>query len=140
MGAPHSENLRRQFRLPSEDEDFLNALGLSWEAIASAGQQWIVTNGIDVPAGYNHAKADVAIMMAPGYPPGPLDMAYFYPTLIRANGAVPNRSDIRVNLDGKAWQGWSRHRTPDNPWLPGEDNLESHFFYMRAWLLDELKR
>jgi len=70
--------------------------------------------------------------MAPGYPPGPLDMAHFHPPLTRANGAVPRQADGRVKIDGKEWQSWSRHRTSENPWIPGDDNLESHYFYMRA--------
>lgn len=78
--------------------------------------------------------------MAPGYPPGPLDMAYFHPHLLLANGAAPQKSEGRVNIDKKSWQQWSRHRTGENPWLAGEDNLESHYFYMRAWLADEVKR
>lgn len=78
--------------------------------------------------------------MAPGYPPNQLDMAYFHPPLTRVNGCAPIRSHFQVSIDNKSWQGWSRHRTNDNPWIPGEANLESHYFYMRAWLIDELKR
>jgi hypothetical protein len=140
MAAPNPQNLRRQFRLPPEDEIFLTGLRSSWEAVIVAGQRWVLVYGEQVPAGYNHPTVDVAILMAPGYPPGPLDMAYFYPPLVRANGVVPCRSEGRVKIDEKDWQGWSRHRNDDNPWLPGEDNLESHYFYMRAWLVDELKR
>lgn len=140
MAAPDPQNLRRQFRLPPDDETFLNGLGLLWEAVIVAQQHWLLVYAEKVPTGYNHSTVDVAILMAAGYPPGPLDMAYFYPPLIRANGVVPRVSESRAAIDGKDWQGWSRHRTTDNPWLPGEDNLESHYFYMRAWLVDELKR
>jgi hypothetical protein len=140
MAAPDPQNLRRQFRLPPEDETFLNGLGLPWEAVIEAGQRWVLVYGENVPNGYNHAMVDVAVLMAPAYPPGPLDMAYFHPPLVRSNGVAPQRAESRVNIDGKSWQGWSRHRDAENPWLPGEDNLESHYFYMRAWLVDELKR
>jgi hypothetical protein len=105
-----------------------------------AGQNWLLVYDEPVPAGYNTSFVDVGIMMAPGYPPGALDMAYFYPPLVRVNGVKPCRSESRAEIDGKSWQGWSRHRTDANPWIPGEDNLESHYFYMRAWLVDELKR
>jgi hypothetical protein len=140
MTAPDPQNLRRQFRLPPDDETFLDGMGLLWETVIEGGQRWVVVYGETVPHGYNHAFVDVAIMMAPGYPPGPLDMAYFNPPLVRANGVAPERSEGRINIDAKPWQGWSRHRNADNPWLAGEDNLESHYFYMRAWLVDELKR
>ena len=137
---PQPATLRRQFSLPADDQTYLDGLALPWEAVITAGQRWILVYGETIPAGYNCASVDVAIMMAPGYPPGPLDMAYFNPPLIRANGIAPRSSEGRIAIDGKAWQGWSRHRTADNPWRPGEDNLESHYFYLRAWLVDELKR
>jgi hypothetical protein len=140
VAPPDPQNLRRQFRLPAEDETFLNGLGVPWETVNVGAQRWVLVHGEKLPSGYNCVEADVAIMMAPGYPPGKLDMAYFYPPLMRANGVAPQKSDSRVNIDNKSWQGWSRHRTGDNPWIEGEDNLESHYFYMRAWLVDELKR
>jgi hypothetical protein len=140
VAPPDPNNLRRQLTLPAEDETFLNALGVAWETVMVGNQPWLLVYGEKIPAGYNTAEVDVAIQIAPGYPPNKLDMAYFFPPLVRANGRAPERSESRVTIDGKAWQGWSRHRTNDNPWIPGEDNLESHYFYMRAWLTDELKR
>lgn len=140
LAPPDPKNLRRQFRLPAEDESFLDALGLPWETVTVTKQQWLLVFGEKIPAGYTVGEADVAILIAPGYPPNKLDMAYFFPPLTRTNGRAPERSDGRVTIDGKAWQGWSHHRTNDNPWMPGEDSVESHYFYMRAWLTDELKR
>ena len=138
---PHDpQTLRRQFRLPSEDETFLNSLGRAWEAMIAGSERWVIIRNMELPAGYDRATADVAILMAPGYPPGPLDMAYFNPPILRANGTAPQTTEHRVQLDGSGWQRWSRHRTSENPWMPGEDNLESHYFFMRAWLVDELKR
>lgn len=140
MGLPDPEKPRRQFQLPPEDTVFLNGLGKAWEAVVVANQNWVLVYEESISPGYNVAEADVAIMIAPGYPPGMLDMAYFNPALVLANGALPRNIQCSAKIDDKTWQGWSRHRTPDNPWLPGEDNLESHYFYMRAWLVDELKR
>lgn len=140
MSAPDPSNLRRQFRLPAEDEAFLNQLSRPWETLAQNGQRWVIIYGGKVPLGYNVGIADVAIMMAPGYPPGPLDMAYFCPHLSRADGRVPPNTQGRTNIDGRSWQAWSRHRTEGNPWVPGEDNFESHYYYMQEWLTLELKR
>jgi hypothetical protein len=140
MAPPDPNNLRRQIKLPAEDEAFLNKLGLVWETISVANQPWLLLYGEQVPPGYNASVVDVAILIAPGYPLTALDMAYFFPPLVCGNGRVPVRSEGRVEIDGRSWQGWSRHRTSDNPWVPGEDSLESHYFYMRAWLADELKR
>lgn len=140
MDAPDPQNLRRQFRLPAEDEVSLDGLKQPWETAIVTNQRWLLVYDEKIPVGYNVATTNVAILIAPGYPLGPLDMAYFCPHLIRASGAAPQRSEGRVNIDNRSWQGWSRHRTAANPWTPGEDNLESHYFYVRAWLIDELNR
>jgi hypothetical protein len=140
MGAPDPQKLRREFRLPAEDEVFLGQLGLPWETVTASGQRWVLIYGQQVPAGYNVDSVDVAVMMAPGYPPGPLDMAYLFPPLIRANGVAPRSAEGRVTIDDKAWQAWSRHRDGEACWQLGEDNLESHYFYMLSWLTNELQR
>ena len=94
-----------------------------------------------LPAGYEHQQVDVAILMAPGYPPGPLDMAYFLPALKRTDRRAIPCSDVLQDLDKKKWQRWSRHRIDTvNKWIEGEDSFGSHFLYMQAWLVDELKR
>lgn len=49
MPAPDPQNLRRQFRLPPEDESFLNSLGRPWEAVTEAGQNWVLLYGESVP-------------------------------------------------------------------------------------------
>jgi hypothetical protein len=142
MAPPYAERLRREFRLPAEDEAFLERLGLAWETVAANGQRWVLVYGQQVPSGYNTDRADVAVMMAPGYPPGPLDMAYFFPPLIRDTGVAPKSAEGRVTIDAKVWQAWSRHRegTGAYAWQPGEDNFESHYLYMLGWLSCELQR
>ncbi len=135
-----NQTSRRQFRLPPEDEAFLDGLGLVWETLIVGNERWVIIRNMVLPSGYDRTTTDVAIRMAPAYPPGALDMAYFNPPLVRANGAAMPNTEALVQIDGKSWQQWSRHRTQDNPWVLGEDNLESHYFFMRAWLVDELKR
>lgn len=93
-----------------------------------------------VPPGYDHGVTDVAIRISTGYPPAALDMAYFNPPLQKTSGRAAPNTEGRAAIEGSNWQQWSRHRTDANPWLPGEDNVESHYFYMRAWLADETKR
>jgi hypothetical protein len=119
--------VRRQFQLPELDEAFLDALGLAWETIEEGGVQWLLL-------------LDVAIQISAGYPAALLDMAYFHPWI----GTVPQRpipnADVAQPLDGREWQRWSRHRTAENPWIPGEDDLSSHIHYMDAWLAAEIER
>jgi hypothetical protein len=66
-------------------------------------------------------------------------MVYFYPRLARLDGkAIAATADD--TFDGKAWQRWSRHRTPQNPWRPGLDNLGSHIALVKEWLQLELRK
>ncbi len=75
----------------------------------------------------------VALRIETGYPDTQLDMVYFYPHLARCDrqpiGALASQT-----LDGKDWQRWSRHRTGQNPWRPGEDDLASHLALVEHWL------
>jgi hypothetical protein len=130
--------VRRQFQLPEEDTEYLTARGLPWETIFGEGGQWLILRDFPVPSGYNTERVAVAIQITPGYPSAPLDMAYFYPHLCRSN----NRGISALsphNLDGKTWQRWSRHRTPENPWRAGEDSIVTHLALVEWWLEKEAR-
>lgn len=129
--------MRRQFRLPEADELFLNAQGLGWESVIDGKVQWLVVHERPVLAGYNHAKALTAVVIPPGYPDAQLDMVYFFPQLARADGKRIGGLSLR-SFDGKDWQQWSRHRTAQNPWRPGEDDIAGHFILVDHWLRREL--
>jgi hypothetical protein len=130
---------RRQFSLPQEDLTWLDGLGLEYELVSDGGALRVVVYGMPLPEGYNVPKVDVNVRIEPGYPDAQIDMAYFFPGLTRIDG----RSIAAVcddSFDGKAWQRWSRHRTPANPWRPGIDNLATHFALIDSWLSRELKK
>jgi hypothetical protein len=131
---------RRQFRLPAEDEEFLNGLGFFWEAVIDQNIRWVIVYRVPLPTGFTVAIANVAFQIAPAYPPGALDMAYFEPPLARADGkTIPNLSTLQ--LESRSWQQWSRHRDAAvNPWVDGEDTFGSHYLYMQSWLAAEPKR
>ncbi len=135
-----SSEPRRHFRLPESDEAFLDPLGVRWETIVENGLRWLLLHEAPLPAGYNYSTTDIAINIAPGYPPGALDMAYFCPPLARVDERpIPQTQAIQI-LDGRSWQRWSRHRTSENPWVEGEDDLATHVHYMQAWLVNEFSR
>lgn len=127
--------MRRDFHLPEEDVDYLNALGLPWETVAQGGVNWLLLHNYPVPAGYNVTAATVAIRIEATYPTGLLDMAYFYPPLARADGQPINALTPLV-VDGKTFQQWSRHYT----WVPGEHSLITHMGCVGHWLTSELKK
>jgi hypothetical protein len=128
---------RQLFTLPEDDVLQLNAAGHDWETIPD---RWFLVHGFPVPAGFNVPEADVALQITAGYPTAALDMAYFHPQLRLANGrAIPNVEAQQI-IDGKPFQRWSRHYTPQHPWLPGEYNITSHLLLVRSWLDRELTR
>lgn len=131
--------MRRQFILPERDREYLDACGLPWETVIDARNQWLLVHDFPVPDGYNTKKVIAALMIAPGYPDGQLDMIYFYEPLARADGrAIKALADQQ--LAGKIFQRWSRHRTAANPWRPGEDDVSTHLALVEGWLEKELKR
>jgi hypothetical protein len=132
--------MRRQFRLPSDDEEYLNACGFSWETVIDNQVQRVVIRSFPVPPGYNHSVVDLNIHIQSGYPDAQIDMAYFYPPVARNDGRPINKVHITDNFDGKQWQGWSRHRTPANPWRPGIDCIGTHLALVEEWLKKELTK
>jgi Prokaryotic E2 family E len=129
--------MRRQFTLPEGDESHMLARGLAWETIVENGVRWLLIHDFPAPGGYNHAKVLAAVKIETGYPDTQLDMVYFYPALARLDGR-PIGALSSQTLDGKAWQRWSRHRTAQNPWRPGEDDLSSHLALVEHWLEREM--
>ena len=125
--------MRREFALPKADEGFLEARGLPWETLNSGGQ-WLLMHNFPVPDGYNHDQVSVAVLISSGYPEAQLDMVFFSPALARLDGKVIKATQAKQQLDGKEWQRWSRHRTAQNPWRPGVDNIETHFLLINDWL------
>jgi len=128
--------MRREFILPEEDLDYITSLGLEWETIRTGGD-WVIIHNYPVPAGYNVANVKVAIKIDAGYPVSQIDMVYFYPALFLTSGkAIGALSPTQI--DGNSWQRWSRHRTGENPWRPGLDNLSTHMQLVKFWLEREL--
>jgi hypothetical protein len=132
--AQEAPPARRAFRMPEEDEDYVNSLGLRWETIQEGKVSWLLIHEYAIPEGFNASTATLAIRVE-GYPPAKLDMAYFLPSLSKRSGTnIPNLSPHA--LDGNQYQQWSRHYA----WREDEDSLVTHLLRVKAWLLDELNR
>lgn len=125
--------MRRQFTLPVEDMEWLEALGKPYELASESGVLRVVIYELAVPVGYNVEVVTANVRIDPGYPDSQIDMVYFFPALALRNGR-PLRAITPDTFDGKTWQRWSRHRTPANPWRPGIDNLATHFALVQDWL------
>ncbi|MGH1362749.1 MAG: multiubiquitin domain-containing protein [Calditrichia bacterium] len=132
------ETLRKTFELSEEDIVDLDNLGVNWETIRDNGN-WVIIRDYPVCSGYNVDNVDVALKIEAGYPGVQIDMAYFNPGLARKDGK-PIDALAGHNLDGKNWQRWSRHRTPQNPWRPGIDNISTHLLAISDWFQRELNK
>ena len=129
--------MRRQFDLTERDRVFLEARSLVWETIIENNQRWLIIHAYRIVGGYDHSYAMAAINISSGYPDTQLDMVYFYPHLALSNGRFIGALTSH-HLDGKIWQRWSRHRTQQNPWRAGLDDLSTHFALVDYWLEREV--
>jgi len=129
--------MRRQFKLPEGDEICLDALCLPWETIVEGSVQWLFVHNFKIPVGYSHELAIAALRIPPNYPVEQIDMVYFDPHLSLKSGKRINALSPLV-IDGRQFQQWSRHRTAQNPWRPGEDDVCSHLLQATSWLKREL--
>jgi hypothetical protein len=126
----------REFRLPAADEEYLDSLGLVWETIRQGQNQWLIIRGWLVPSGYNHSKTDLALLIPQNYSDSQIDMVYFRSHMSRTDGRGINNLSAEM-ISGEAWQRWSRHRTNQNPWRPGIDDVASHLSLVDEWLRRE---
>ncbi len=130
---------RRSASVLEQDRLFLDRYGLAWETITE-GNQWIMLHGWALPAGADPRNVTVAIRMETGYPITHLDMMYVHPPIRRVDGHAIPQTNAMQQLDGKQFQRWSRHRTPENPWVPGEDSLETHIYLIEEYFRAEFFR
>ena len=130
--------MHRDFELLAADMEFLNEYGIEWETV-NDGSQWILLNELPLPDGYTQDTAVAAIRLETGYPDAQLDMVYFHPKLIRCDGKAIPQTNVTQSINGRQFQRWSRHRTPQNPWIPGQDSLGTHIMLVEDWLEREFE-
>ena len=108
-----------------------------WAAVSQVDTQRIVVRGFLPPPGFSPSVVDMFLILPQGYPDTQIDMVYFHPPLARNDGkGIP--SLFESVFEGKAWQGWSRHRTDNSPWRQGIDNVGTHLMLVNDFLRAEL--
>jgi hypothetical protein len=125
--------VRRDFKLPSSDEDYLEGVGLPWETVKEGTQQWLLVHNWKVIAGYSSDTVTIALAIDVNYADTQIDSFNVYPILKRNDGG-PIKNIGEPNIDSKKFQFWSRHRSPMNPWRPGVDDIASHLSLVQEWL------
>jgi Prokaryotic E2 family E/Multiubiquitin len=130
---------RRDAPTLDHDRVFLDTYGLHWEIIQD-GSIWILIHNFPLPLGYNASHVLLAIRLEGGYPLSALDMFYVFPHVGRLDGRPIGQANVVQRIDGRDFQRWSRHRTPDNPWVAGQDSLETHIYLIEEALEAELTK
>lgn len=128
------------FAFTEEDQSFADRHPGSVERVSEGNMNWVLIHDMDVPDGYNVSTVTAAIMLPVGYPTCGLDMVYFYPELSLTSGKTIHAAEARQTIQGKSYQRWSRHFTPQAPWRPGIDCLETYCAMIRGWLRREVTR
>lgn len=122
--------LRRRFLLSSDDTEYLDNAFPEWEAIDG---RWILIHNFPIRPGFTIQSATAAIQIPATYPETKLDMVYFNPAVLRADGKAIGATGYTATIDGKPFQRWSRHYRAGE-WQANEDNLATHVMAIRDWL------
>jgi hypothetical protein len=128
------------FKLAESDVESLDAMKVEWSvAREAAGTLLLVIKRWRLPLGYNVSGATLVLVIPQGYPDTQIDMAYFSPALARSDGkGINNLSAVTWSIG--TFQQWSRHRTANNPWRPGIDDVATHLSLVDDWLRREFER
>ena len=138
LDQTEGESLKRDFTLLEEDEEYLNSLDLEWEAKIVNNTKWILIHNYSIPKGYNSSEVTIGFRVLAGYPQSQLDMVYISPPISRSDGQII-KALSNLNIGTQVFQQWSRHRTRNNPWRPGVDNLGTHMALVPYWLEREFQ-
>src|SRR5258708_31028233 len=110
----HGPPLRRDFRFPPQDEDYLNSLGLPWETALDGQSRWLIIHDWQIPAGYCRQNTSLALLIPANYSDSQIDMVYFndHPA---PSAATSINSLSAQSTAGDQWQGSATHRPNANP-------------------------
>ena len=130
---------RREVVLPEDDVEHLDARGLPWETVVDGPRQLLLVHDFPVPDGYCARTVTLALIIPPGYPTVQIDMVYFDPAVVRTDHQPIGALSTLV-IDGVPFQRWSRHRTMENPWRSGLDDVSTHLALVEEWLDEEFAK
>jgi len=131
-------DLRKDFYLPVDDVQYLDGLGLKWEAIQEGQVRAVVLYGLLMPQPFQPEKINLKIKMPQDYTGGAaLDMFFTDVNVTRIDGKGIERITESAAFDGKKWWQWSRHYPKNTKWRPGIDTLATHISYVYSILEHE---
>ena len=133
--------------LPEDDQQFLEAKGITFEPLAERAPNGEERLAILIPGFVFNGdlrtiadrelircdSCDLLILIPSGYSTTKLDSFYTIPRLKRPSGEDPSQATREQELFARKWQFWSRHLS-DGEWRIGQDGLETYLQYVRAEL------
>ena len=132
------QTYRREFSLLPVDEIFLHKSGLKWETLVEQDRRWLMIFDYPIPGGYNVEKATLLLEIPLPYPAAQIDMFYTYPPLSLQSGRAIDCTQVRANVHGIEYHGWSRHRGGSSPWDPSTDNVITHLALVESSIAKEI--
>lgn len=129
---------RRQFKVLKVDEQFLDGMGLRWEAVLEGEARWLVIHDYQLPVGYTPQAVRLALNIHKDYPAAQIDMFYFWPHVRPTSGGEIPSTQVTATMDGMVFQGWSRHRNEASKWDENSDNVRTHMALVETCLGKEL--
>ncbi|MCX4141121.1 multiubiquitin domain-containing protein [Paraburkholderia sp. SEWSISQ10-3 4] len=133
-----SINPRFDFALLESDEEFLNRHYASWETRLDDQRRWLLIHNFAVPSGYTTQRITLALEVPSNYPQAQIDMFYAHPAIALVSRQVIAATEATVQIDGKTYQRWSRHRGGAAPWRPETDNVVTHLALVESALAKEV--
>lgn len=110
--------------LPAMDRTYLEDHAIAYDLVIEGRQAGVILKNVLLPAGkFDHAQADLLILLPSGYPDACPDMFFTLPWLrLTEAGRYPTCADVPHMCGGNRWQRWSRH---SGAWRPGVDGLQT---------------
>lgn len=131
-------NYRRDFYLPDEDSQFLDNLGLVWEAIQDGNARGVVLYDFLMPVPFRPDALNMKFNIPLDYTGGAaLDMFFTDQHVTRSDGKGIERLTESNVFDNKKWWQWSRHYPKNTKWRPGINSLATHISYVQHILNQE---
>ncbi len=127
------QTLKRDFSVTLSDSAYLDSQGFPWESVIDGSNRWIIIHDYPIPPGYTIKSTTIALQISTSYPTTHIDMVYVFPDLKRIDNKVIKATNSRMNIEGKSFQRWSRHRTQVNPWRSDLDDISAHMSLVEEW-------
>ena len=131
--------MRRAFQLPPGDVAFLNATRRRWECVIDRAIHWVLLRDRPLPKGFDVPRTDMALPIPAMYPDVQIDSVWLSPCPRPLSGP-PLYPLTEYPIDGRAWFRLCRHRTKENAWRPGVDDIATHLALVDQWLLQSLRK